>query len=184
MFVLEYRVDANATQAAIRAGYSQRTASEQGCRLLTNVKVAAALAEAQAARAAALDVTIERLDREAGCLATSDIRRMIHDEKFVRLEDIPDELAPAIASIEVVLKRVGNTDEYEKLAKVRLWDKNAALRTLYQRRGALTENMNVKGALALDVTARTARIREEIRRMSTEDLRANDHDGRNAHRRS
>lgn len=38
-FCHEYIVDNNATQAAIRAGYSKRTAKQQGSRLLTNVDV-------------------------------------------------------------------------------------------------------------------------------------------------
>ncbi len=38
-FAEEYLVDLNATQAAIRAGYSERTANEQGARLLANVSV-------------------------------------------------------------------------------------------------------------------------------------------------
>lgn len=49
-FVDEYLVDLNATQAAIRAGYSKRTAASQGERLLRNVEVARALQGAQAAR--------------------------------------------------------------------------------------------------------------------------------------
>lgn len=47
-FVAEYLVDLNATQAAIRAGYSEKTAQEQSSRLLSNVMVAKAVAEAQA----------------------------------------------------------------------------------------------------------------------------------------
>ena len=47
-FVKEYLVDLNATQAAIRAGYSAKTANEQGSRLLANAKVSAAIAEARA----------------------------------------------------------------------------------------------------------------------------------------
>jgi phage terminase small subunit len=50
-FVAEYLVDLNATQAAIRAGYSAATANQQGPRLLVNVGVALAIAEAQAERA-------------------------------------------------------------------------------------------------------------------------------------
>ena len=68
----EYLVDLNATQAAIRAGYSAKTANEQGARLLTNVSVAAAIAEAQAERAkktqrTALDVLkdIQAVSKEA-----------------------------------------------------------------------------------------------------------------------
>jgi phage terminase small subunit len=50
-FVQEYLIDLNATQAAIRAGYSARTANEQASRLLANVKVAAAVAKAVEKRA-------------------------------------------------------------------------------------------------------------------------------------
>ena len=42
-FVAEYLIDLNATQAAIRAGYSEKTANEQGCRLLANVNIQEAL---------------------------------------------------------------------------------------------------------------------------------------------
>ena len=50
-FAQEYVVDLNATQAAIRAGYSARTARAQGSRLLTNVDVQERVRELQAARA-------------------------------------------------------------------------------------------------------------------------------------
>jgi phage terminase small subunit len=50
-FVREYLIDLNATQAAIRAGYSADTASEQGSRLLGNVKVAEAIAQGKEQRA-------------------------------------------------------------------------------------------------------------------------------------
>jgi len=56
VFVREYLIDFNATQAAIRAGYSVRTGKAQGSRLLTNADVAAAIAEAQADRAAHLGI--------------------------------------------------------------------------------------------------------------------------------
>lgn len=44
-FVNEYLVDLNATQAAIRAGYSKKTAQEQSSRMLSNVMVQEALKE-------------------------------------------------------------------------------------------------------------------------------------------
>ncbi len=40
-FVEEYLIDLNATQAAIRAGYSIKTANEQGSQLLANLSVRA-----------------------------------------------------------------------------------------------------------------------------------------------
>jgi len=49
-FVDEYLVDLNATQAAIRAGYSEKTAKEQGCQNLTKLNIVEAIAEAQAER--------------------------------------------------------------------------------------------------------------------------------------
>lgn len=56
-FVREYLVDLNATQAAIRAGYSERTAYSVGQRLLKNVEIQRAVAAAQAKRARRVEVT-------------------------------------------------------------------------------------------------------------------------------
>ena len=49
LFVAEYLKDNNATQSAIRAGYSKKTAQEQSSRLLSNVMVAQAIAQQQKA---------------------------------------------------------------------------------------------------------------------------------------
>jgi phage terminase small subunit len=56
-FVEEYLIDLNATQAAIRAGYSAKTAEAQGSRLLSNVNVSALVAEKRAARSARTNIT-------------------------------------------------------------------------------------------------------------------------------
>ena len=50
IFVDEYLVDLNATQAAIRSGYSKKTAQEQSARLLSNVMVSAAIEKARKER--------------------------------------------------------------------------------------------------------------------------------------
>jgi hypothetical protein len=63
-FVREYLIDQNATQAAIRAGYSKATANQQGSRLLANVGVAAALRAKQAMFARKADITVESLTSE------------------------------------------------------------------------------------------------------------------------
>lgn len=67
-FVEEYLVDLNATQAAIRAGYSEKTAKQQGARLLTNVDVAAAVSASKAERSAQTGIdarwVLERLGLE------------------------------------------------------------------------------------------------------------------------
>lgn len=58
-FVEEYLVDLNATQAAIRAGYSEKTAESQASRLLRNVKVAAAVEAGKAELSERTQVTQE-----------------------------------------------------------------------------------------------------------------------------
>ncbi len=60
-FVKEYLVDLNGTQAAIRAGYSSRTANEQAARLLANVSVKAAVEAGAAKQHAQLDLTAKKV---------------------------------------------------------------------------------------------------------------------------
>lgn len=64
-FVDEYLVDLNGTQAAIRAGYSERTAAQQASRLLRKVKVQQAVAALQQELAEKRAWDIERLVDEA-----------------------------------------------------------------------------------------------------------------------
>jgi phage terminase small subunit len=64
-FVSEYLIDLNATQAAIRAGYSAKTAGQGGDQLLKNIEVAAAIAKAQAERADKCDIDALWVLREA-----------------------------------------------------------------------------------------------------------------------
>lgn len=63
-FVQEYLIDLNATQAAIRAGYSERTAHAQGPRLLENVGVREAIAAAQQTHAERTGETVEKITDE------------------------------------------------------------------------------------------------------------------------
>src|SRR5207247_1325037 len=77
LFVDYYLVHLNATQAAIGAGYSRRTAYSQGQRLLKNVEVAAAVAAAMAARAQRLEVKADRVVLEAARIAFADLGRLV-----------------------------------------------------------------------------------------------------------
>lgn len=58
-FVEEYLIDLNATQAAIRAGYSEKTARQVGAENLTKPVIADAVARAQARRSEATGITAE-----------------------------------------------------------------------------------------------------------------------------
>ena len=64
-FVEEYLIDLNATQAAIRAGYSAKTAKQQASRLLTNVDVVAAVALAKKERSEKTKIDAEWVLRQA-----------------------------------------------------------------------------------------------------------------------
>ncbi len=59
LFCQEYVVDRNAKQAAIRAGYSEATAKQQGSRLLTYADVQARVAELQEEAAKRNEVTVD-----------------------------------------------------------------------------------------------------------------------------
>lgn len=59
VFVKEYLIDLNATQAMIRAGYSAKTANEAGSRMLAKVSVKKAIEESLAERSEKLDITAE-----------------------------------------------------------------------------------------------------------------------------
>lgn len=60
-FVQEYLTDLNATQAAIRAGYSPRTAKHTGCRILQKPDVARIIAEARRKREIRTGITQDRI---------------------------------------------------------------------------------------------------------------------------
>lgn len=59
LFVKEYLIDLNATQAAIRAGYSEDTAAEQASRLLTKVKIKEEVQKGMDKRASKTEITAE-----------------------------------------------------------------------------------------------------------------------------
>lgn len=74
-FVAEYLLDVNATRAAIRAGYSAKTAYSAGQRLLKHVDVARGIAEAQQKHAEKCEITLDLLTQmtvEAYCAAMAD----------------------------------------------------------------------------------------------------------------
>lgn len=83
-FVAEYLIDLNATQAAIRAGYSKKTAYSQGQRLLKYAEVQDAIVKAQATRSTKTGIdaawVLTRLTQEA----TADLADIIGDSGELR----------------------------------------------------------------------------------------------------
>lgn len=68
-FAREYAIDKNATQAAIRAGYSAKTAKQQGQRLLTNVDVRAEVERTLAKGAERVELTVASVSAKLLALA-------------------------------------------------------------------------------------------------------------------
>lgn len=142
-FVQEYLVDLNATQAAIRAGYSPRTAKAQGSRLLTNVAVKQAIDAALAARAERVEIKADDVLRELLRIATTDISEAFTEEGRLKpLKDIPKEIRRAIASVEI--------DEWAnplgdgplgRTSKLKFWDKPKALELLGKHLKLFTEKV-------------------------------------------
>jgi len=77
LFIREYLVDLNATQAAIRAGYSEKTAYSQGQRLLKDVEIAAAVQGAMDKRGERTEITADRVLKELWDIATADPNELI-----------------------------------------------------------------------------------------------------------
>jgi phage terminase small subunit len=122
----------NATQAAIAAGLSPKSAERQGLRLSRNVRVAAAIARRRAEVLKRYLLTTERVIRELAPLCFSDVRKLFKEDGSLRNpHELDEETARAVASIEVVESIAGydkdGTAIPQYTKKIRFWDKNAAL---------------------------------------------------------
>jgi phage terminase small subunit len=134
-FVEEYLVDLNAKQAAIRAGYSPKTAEAQGSRLLSNVKVHRVIAARMAERSKRTEVAADRTLLEIARLGFSDLRRLFHEDgRLKHPNEWDDDTAAAIASIEIVTRNLGD-GEVEYIHRIKLWDKGKALEQLSKHLG-------------------------------------------------
>lgn len=86
-FCDEYLIDLNATQAAIRAGYSPKTAEQTASRLLRNVKVQEYIAKRQKELSRSTEITQERVIKELALIAFSNNADYAHVvEKKLQVE--------------------------------------------------------------------------------------------------
>lgn len=173
-FVAEYLVDLNATQAAVRAGYSPKTANEQGARLLANASVAQAVATKQEKRLTKLEITAERVLTEMARIGFSDVRDWFDEQGRLRpLQDLPEDAARAIASVEVLREKVTRFGDEtsgakieEAVIKVRAWDKVQALQMLAKNLGLLKTQVEVSGNIGVEqhheLTVRTRIVLDEL----------------------
>jgi phage terminase small subunit len=144
-FVDEYLVDLNATQAAIRAGYSPRSARSGGPLLLKNPAVARAVAERQSRIANHLFVSAERVVVEYARLAFADMRDYM---RFAQNGDVlldwsamPEDATKAILEVtqDVYTEGRGGAQREVKRTKFKLHDKRGALDALAKHLGLFRE---------------------------------------------
>jgi phage terminase small subunit len=144
VFVKEYMLDLNATQAAIRAGYNERSARSQGQRLLTNDDIQKALQSELANRSQRVAVTADRVLSEIAKIAFSDVRKIFNaDGSLIPISSLDDEAAACIAGCDLVTVNKGE-GEVEYVAKVKMADKLKALELAGKHLGLFKENQGAE----------------------------------------
>jgi len=129
-FVNEYLIDLNATQAAIRAGYSVKTAKVIGHENMTKPYIAEAIRQNLEKRTENTEITTERVLEEYGRIAFLDMRQAFNEEgKLLPIHEMPEDVARALAGLDYT--SIGNGDDQIGLTtKIKLIDKKGALDSL------------------------------------------------------
>lgn len=140
----------NASQAALAAGFSPKTAGQQGSRLLKNVEVKA---EIDKRRTEVLDkfrLTTERTYQEIARVAYADPRKFFNADGSIKpIHELDDDCAAVIASIEVdEIKAEGRIIGVTR--KIKSWDKNAALEKASKILGLFKKDNEQPGAATAD----------------------------------
>lgn len=143
-FISEYRIDRNGAQAAIRAGYSARSARQTARDLLTvpyiRDGIAALDREDFKKNRRSVDATLEEID----VISHSDIRLLFNEDGSLKHPlEWPDDIARAVASIEVFEEFERDEDGNKKLIgltkKLKLWSKVDGLTLKAKHQKLLTE---------------------------------------------
>lgn len=135
LFVSEYLIDRNAKQAAIRAGYSAKTAEVQGSRLLSKDKVKELVVKKMTKLEEKIGLTAEMAMREVKAIATSNVMDgMEYDPNtrefsFKAPDEVPVEFWKAAQEITVMHSATGTGTVY----RVKMHPKIQALKMEYDR---------------------------------------------------
>ena len=116
-FVEEYLIDLNATQAAIRAGYSPATAKEIGCENLTKPNISKAMAE----RSRRTGVNQDRVLQELAKIAFAKITDAVDPKTATVREYASEDDLACIQSIKIKPNEFGTERE------IKMYDKRSAL---------------------------------------------------------
>ncbi len=113
-FCREYVVDYNATNAAIRAGYSENSAESQGSRLLTNDKIKLVVDRLRRQKEERTQITADMVLTQISQMATYDTADLYYEDGRVKpLNEIPEHARRAIESIKNVTKTDKDGNKYQ-----------------------------------------------------------------------
>ena len=140
-FVEEYLIDLNATQAAIRAGYSPDTAGSIGSENLKKPEIRACIDQAMAERSKRTGINQDRVLQELAKLAFVNAGDIIDFDEGMVKEDASDDDLACIQSVRVKTMSGDKGDMIER--EVKLCDKKAALELLGKHLGLFKENVNL-----------------------------------------
>ena len=148
-FVAEFLVDLNATQAAIRAGYSASRAEVTGCELLKSSNVSEAVRLAQAKQLQRIELTAEMVKERLRLLAFQDVRKL-YDERgnLLPIHSLSDEAAVMVGGLEVIKKNAEAGDGIiDTVHKVKVIDPVKPLEMLAKHFGLLVDKVEHSGGI-------------------------------------
>lgn len=139
-FIDEYLIDLNATQSAIRAGYSVKTANEQGARLLAKVSVQTEISKKMAERSRRTGVNQDRVVLELAKLAFVKMTDIVDSQGEIKAEAKEDDLA-CIESVKYKKSESGTGSSVER--EVKISPKLKALELLGKHLGMWNDKLDV-----------------------------------------
>ncbi len=148
-FVEEYLIDLNATQAAIRAGYSAKTADRIGPELLGKTCVSEEVKQALAERSKRTGINQDRILLELAKLAFVNPVDVINLNDGTIREGVSRDDMAAIASIKVKTTPTEAGDIIER--EVKMYDKTKVLELLGKHLGMFTDKLNVNAEMAVKI---------------------------------
>jgi len=136
MFYKQYLIDGNGTAAAIRAGYSMKTAQVQASQMLADADGQKYMNELLQDLDQLLELSAADVKNEIGKLATSDVRGIFHEDGSLKKpHELDDQTAAAIAGIEIKQDPILG-DQY----KYKFHSKPAALENLTKQHNLYEES--------------------------------------------
>ncbi len=144
-FCEEYMIDLNATQAAIRAGYSSKSANVDGPRLLSNARVRARVDQLIAAQSRRTGINADVVVRELARIARLNPSSVIDFNSATVLPDASDDDLAAVASVRI--KTIPGEDHDGVEREVKFHDKVKALELLGNHLGMFTDKIEHSGSI-------------------------------------